>query len=51
MCIGFGYVVACLFVGSFVMGARDLREHGFWDQGGNSPMFARGSWKEIEKEE
>ncbi|KAJ3042693.1 hypothetical protein HDV00_006750 [Rhizophlyctis rosea] len=51
MCIGFGYGCAVLFMTTFVMGLRDLWLHGFWGDEGNSVMFARGSWKEIEKEE
>ncbi|KAJ3159407.1 hypothetical protein HDU86_001725 [Geranomyces michiganensis] len=47
MCTAFGYAAAALFLGTFVMGVRDLLRYGLWKTGrGNGVMWARGSWKE-----
>ncbi|KAI8919978.1 hypothetical protein DFJ77DRAFT_450690 [Powellomyces hirtus] len=47
MCTAFGFASAALFLGTFIMGFRDLARYGLWNTGrGNGVMWARGSWKE-----
>ncbi|KAJ3138874.1 hypothetical protein HDU90_000779 [Geranomyces variabilis] len=47
MCTAFGYAAAALFLGTLLMGIRDLIRFGLWHTGrGNGVMWARGSWKE-----
>ncbi|KAI8823447.1 uncharacterized protein EV422DRAFT_488151, partial [Fimicolochytrium jonesii] len=47
MCTAFGFACAALFLGTVVMGIRDLKRYGVWNAGrGNGVMWARGSWKE-----
>ncbi|KAJ3012677.1 hypothetical protein HKX48_006165 [Thoreauomyces humboldtii] len=47
MCTAFGFASAALFLGTLVMGVRDLARYGLFSTGrGNGVMWARGSWKE-----
>ncbi|KAI9005340.1 hypothetical protein BC832DRAFT_483427 [Gaertneriomyces semiglobifer] len=47
MCTIFGYACAVLFMGTLVMGLRDIKKHGLWSSGrGNGVMWAKGTWAE-----
>ncbi|TPX58184.1 hypothetical protein PhCBS80983_g03319 [Powellomyces hirtus] len=47
MCTAFGFAAAALFLGTALMGLKDLGRYGLFSTGrGNGVMWARGSWKE-----
>ncbi|KAJ3092059.1 hypothetical protein HK102_011123 [Quaeritorhiza haematococci] len=51
MCFSLGYLCAALFGGTFVMGVKDLWEHGLFRQGGYTYMGTRGSWRDWGNEQ